>query len=158
MTPTIDFDTLARADWSESERANARQVHRFIQLLMNDHDFQSVREEFGGSPYTQHNRTMSDGLIGVLESVERLVRRFPEFSYDVKQMVSSGDRVVAFSHATMRSSHRGDDRKGMIIFDMWRLEDGALVEHWDSLQALDLPMRLFQAASSGRIRNGNGPF
>ena len=158
MPPTIDFDTTARADWSVAERANAQRVHRFIQLLMNDHDFHAVREEFGGSPYTQHNRTMTDGLGGVLEAVERLVERFPEFSYDVKHMVSSGDLVVVLSHATMRSSHRGNDRKGMIIFDMWRLEDGAIVEHWDSLQALDLPMRLFQAASGGRIRNDNGPF
>jgi predicted SnoaL-like aldol condensation-catalyzing enzyme len=158
MQPTIAFDSLARADWSESERTNAQQVIRFIQLLMNDHDFRTVREEYGGSPYTQHNRSMADGLSGVLESVERLTKRFPEFSYDIKQVVSSGDRVVVLSHATMRSSDRGDDRKGMIIFDMWRLEDGALVEHWDSLQALDLPMRLIQTASGGRIRNENGPF
>ena len=66
--------------------------------------------------------------------------------------------MVVLSHATIRSSHRGDDRKGYIIFDMWRLEDGVLVEHWDSLQALDLPMRMFQAATGGRVRNGNGPF
>ncbi|MDJ0790601.1 MAG: ester cyclase [Acidimicrobiia bacterium] len=158
MAPTIDFDTVAEANWTETERANAEQVHRFIQLLMNDHDFPAVREEFGGSVYTQHNRTMADGLEGVLESVERLVNRFPEFSYDVKQLVSSGDTVIAFSHATMRASHRDDDRKGWIIFDMWRLEDGRLVEHWDSLQALDLPMRLFQAATGGRVRNSNGPF
>lgn len=158
MPTTIDFDSIAQANWSESERANAQQVHRFVQLLMNDHDFRAVREEFGGSSYTQHNRTMADGLVGVLESVERLVGRFPEFSYDIRQMVSSGDRVVAFSHATLRSSHRGNDRKGMIIFDMWRLEDGAIVEHWDSLQGLDLPMRLILAASGGRVRNGNGPF
>ena len=155
---TIDFDSIAQPDWSETERANAQQVARFIQLLMNEHDFDALREEFGGSPYTQHNRSMADGLEGVLESVERLVGRFPEFSYDVKEMVSSGDRVIAFSHATMRSSHRGDDRKGMIIFDMWRLDEGAIVEHWDSLQALDLPMRLYQAASGGKVRNDNGPF
>ena len=46
----------------------------------------------------------------------------------------------------------------MIIFDMWRIEDGVLVEHWDSLQALDLPLRMYQAATGGRIRNVNGPF
>ena len=158
MAPTIDFDRIAQGDWTDSERANAHHVQRFVQLLMNDHDFGAVRDGFGGSPYTQHNRSMEDGLPGVIESVERLVSRFPEFAYDVKQVISSGDRVVTLSHATMRSSDRGNVRKGMIIFDMWRIEDGVLVEHWDSLQALDLPLRMYQAATGGRVRNVNGPF
>lgn len=158
MAPTIDFDSITQGDWTDSERANAHHVQRFVQLLMNDHDFDAVRDEFGGASYTQHNRSMEDGLPGVIESVERLVRRFPEFAYEVKQVIASGDRVVTLSHATMRSSDRGNDRKGMIIFDMWRLDDGALVEHWDSLQALDLPLRMYQAATGGRVRNVNGPF
>ncbi len=155
---TTDFDSLAQSHWSETENGNARRVHRFLELLMNDHDFDGVRREFGGSPYTQHNRTMRDGLDGVLEAVGGIVKRFPEYSYDIRQIVASGDRVIVFSHATMRASHRGDDTKGFIIFDMWRVEDGVLVEHWDSLQALDLPMRMLMTASGGRVRNDNGPF
>ncbi len=158
MTPTVAFDSLIQPHWSESERTNAQKVHRFVKLLMNDHDFEAVEREFGGSRYTQHNRTMTDGLGGVLASVGRLVSRFPEFSYEAKQIVSSGDRVVVFSHATLRSSDRGDDRKGMIIFDMWQVDDGVLVEHWDSLQGLDLQTRLVLATSGGKIRNENGPF
>ena len=125
---------------------------------MNDHDFDAVLEHFGNASYVQHNRTMPDGMGGVVETVKRLVKRFPEYSYDVKNIIASGDSVVFHSHVTMRKAHRGNERKGLIIFDMWRIEDGAIVEHWDSLQALDLPMRLYLAASSGKIRNNNGIF
>ncbi len=158
MTPTIELDGLIRSHWTEAETTNARLIHGFVQTLMNDHDFDAVLEHFGNASYVQHNRTMTDGINGVVETVERLVKRFSEYSYDVKNIIASGDRVVFHSHVTMRKSHRGDESKGLIIFDMWRIEDGAIVEHWDSLQALDLPMRMYLASTGGKIRNDNGVF
>ena len=158
MPSTIDFDTLAQPHWSDSERSSAALALRFVQLLMNDHDFTAVSEEFGAGQYTQHNRSMHDGIAGVIEAVERIVKRFPGYSYDVKSIIASGDRVVFQSHATMRESHRGNDRKGFNIFDTWKVEDGALVEHWDSLEPIDLPMRLYFALTGGRVRNSNGVF
>ena len=158
MPSTIDFETLAQPHWSVAERSNAALALRFVQLLMNDHDFDAVREQFGTGRYTQHNRSMHDGIPGVIEAVERIVKRFPGYSYDVRSITASGDRVIFQSHATMRESHRGNDRKGFNIFDTWEVEDGALVEHWDSLEPIDLPMRLYFAATGGRVRNSNGVF
>lgn len=158
MTPTIDFESLDQPHWSDAERTNARLVRDFMQMLMNDHNFDGVRATFDNDAYTQHNRTMPDGIGGVVATVEQFVKRFPGYSYDVKSIVASGDKVVFHSHVTMRESHRGNERKGLIIFDMWRVEDGAIVEHWDSLQALDMTMRMYLVASGGRIRNDNGIF
>ena len=151
MASMTAFDTLAEDHWSNTERANAELVHRFVELLMNDHDFDTIRDEFAGTPYVQHNRTIPDGLEGVLATIGRTVKRYPEYSYDVKRLIPSGDVVVVFSHATMKAADRGDDEKGVIIFDMWRVEDGNVVEHWDSIQALDLPMRMYLASTSGKI-------
>lgn len=158
MSTTIDFDTLTQPHWSDTERANARLALEFVQLLMNDHDFDAVGAQFGDGTYTQHNRSMRDGIPGVLAAVQRIVNRFPGYSYDVKSIVASGDRVVVQSHVTMRPSHRGSDRKGFNIFDMWRFEDGRIVEHWDSLEPIDLPMRWYFALTGGRVRNENGVF
>ena len=158
MTPTIDFDALEKDHWSEEERSNAHLVHEFIQTLMNDHDFAAVSERFGQGAYVQHNRSMRDAIPGVVENVQALVKRFPGFSYDVKEIVSSGDLVVVHSHSTLREKDRGDQKRGFIIFDRWRVVDGALVEHWDALQPLDLTARLLTLASGGRIRNANGLF
>ena len=158
MTPTVDFQSLEKAQWSDQERANADLVCEFIQTLMNDHDFATVRQRFGGGTYTQHNRSMRDGIPGVIENVQRLVRRFSDFSYDVRDIVANDDSVVVHSHATMRAKDRGIERKGFIIFDRWRVVDGELVEHWDALQALDLTARLFVLTTGGRVRNDNGLF
>jgi hypothetical protein len=46
----------------------------------------------------------------------------------------------------------------MNIIDKWRLEDGRIVEHWDSIQALDFSMRLYSLFNGGDIANSNGVF
>ncbi|WOG27666.1 hypothetical protein [Endozoicomonas sp. 8E] len=46
----------------------------------------------------------------------------------------------------------------MNIIDTWRLENGPIVEHWDSIQALDDFMRFYSLISGGNIRNDNGVF
>ncbi len=46
----------------------------------------------------------------------------------------------------------------MNIIDTWRIEDGRIVEHWDSIQALDFSMRVYSLISGGDIANSNGVF
>lgn len=46
----------------------------------------------------------------------------------------------------------------MNIIDTWRIEDGRIVEHWDSIQALDFSMRVYSLISGGDIANENGVF
>ncbi len=155
---TIDLAALDNPTWDETERSNVRTMADFVQLLMNDHDFDAVRERFSTGTYVQHNRSIPDGIDGLIGYVSQLVKRFPDYSYDVRQIVASGDRVIFHSHATLKSEHRGDESRGFNIFDMWRLEDGKIANHWDSLQALDFSSRLIALAGGGRIKNDNGVF
>jgi len=156
--PAVDPDLLTERAWTDTEQANAVLVADFVQTLMNDHDLDAVRDRFGGHSYTQHNRTMTDGLDGVLEAVARTVKRFPEFSYDVRMIVADADLVTITSHVTMKAAHRGDDRKGLNITDTWRVAGGRLVEHWDSVEPIDRSMRLIALVTGGRFRNTNGVF
>ncbi len=155
---TIDLVALGNPTWDETERSNVRTMGEFVQLLMNDHDFDAVRERFSTGTYVQHNRAIPDGVEGLVDYVGRLVGRFPDYSYDVRQIVAAGDRVIFHSHATLKAEHRGDESKGFNIFDMWRLEDGNIADHWDSLQALDFSARLITLAGGGAVRNSNGVF
>ncbi|MGH8316735.1 MAG: nuclear transport factor 2 family protein [Steroidobacteraceae bacterium] len=61
---------------------------------------------------------------------------------DVKRVLADGDFVVLHSHVTRHSGDRGSKH-----IDIFRLEDGKLVEHWD----IDQPI----AETSV---NPNGPF
>ncbi len=157
-TLTIELEELGRASWSTEEARNAALVADFVGLLMNTHDFEALRRRFGSSIYTQHNHGIADGLEGVIDTVGDLVKRFPDYGYDVKHILVDGDTVIFHSHATLRKSHRGNARKGFNITDRWRVVDGEIVEHWDSIQPMDLFARFYALVSGSRVRNGNGTY
>lgn len=157
-TISINTDTWMKAHWSEQDKRNASRVVDFVRQIMNEHNFEQVEREYGDSPYMQHNRNMEDGIFGVLNYMKTLTQRFPDFAYEIKNVLVDGDYVVVHSHATMRKQHRGDYRKGFNIVDKWRLQDGMLAEHWDAIQPLDTFMRFYYWLTGGAIRNGNTPF
>lgn len=157
-TLAIELDDLRRPTWTPEETANAELVAEFVRLLMNEHDFEAVRERFGSGDYIQHNPIIADGIEGVIKTVGDLTKRFPEYAYDVKHILVDDDIVTTHSHATLRKSHRGNVRKGFNITDRWRVVNGELVEHWDSIQALDRFGRMYALLAGGKVRNDNGSF
>ena len=154
----IDFNSLKRDNWSVQETKNAELVVEFVQHLMNDHDFDYIMERFGKGSYTQHNRGMTDGLNGVVEYVSKFVKRFPDFTYDVKHIYVDGQYVTFHSHSTANKKDRGNPNKGFNIMDIWKIENGQLVEHWDAIQPIDGFMRLYAAFAGGSVKNDNSLF
>lgn len=154
----IDLETLKRPNWSEVELNNAQVVRDFVQQLMNNHDFKYVEENFGKNPYKQHNRSMTDGISGVLNTIKDLVKRYPDYTYDVKHMSVDGDYVIIQSHVTLNKKDRGNPNKGLNIKDTWRVENGKLVEHWDAIQPIDGFMRFYALMTGGKVANNNTLF
>ncbi len=157
-TPQVNLESLKKEHWSEQEKHYAALITDFVQNLMNDHDFDYVLENFNHSSYVQHNRNIGDGVQSLVEFLKEFTKRFPEYSYDVKQIFADGDSIIFHSHATLKKEHRGDDKKGLNIKDTWKIVDGKITEHWDSIQALDGFMRFYALMNGGKIRNSNGVF
>jgi len=154
----IDLETLQKPNWTEQERANAVIITDFVQNLMNNHNFDYVLEHYNDSAYVQHNRNLPDKVTGLVGFLQEFVEEYPDYTYDVKHIYVDGDYVIFHSHATLDKEDRGNDEKGMNIIDKWRVEDGRIVEHWDSIQALDFSMRVYSLISGGDIQNSNGVF
>lgn len=157
-TPKINQTLLTSKSWDERESNNVQTVARFVELLMNEHDFDQVLSKFNNDQYKQHNRNLPEGIEGLVGFLREFTKKFPEYSYDVKRIFADGDHIVFHSHATMKAKHRGNDTKGWNIIDTWKLKDGKIVEHWDSIQSLDLMMRMYSVTAGGKIRNSNGVF
>ncbi len=155
---TVDLQSLKKDGWSEQELANVALVTDFVQNLMNNHNFDYVLERYNDDSYVQHNRNLPDKITGLVGFLEEFVQDYPDYTYDVKHIYADGDYVIFHSHATLQKNDRGNDQKGMNIIDTWRIEDGKIVEHWDSIQALDTFMRFYSLISGGDIQNSNGVF
>lgn len=157
-TITISFDKLKKENWSDKETSNVKLIIEFIQLLMNDHDFETVLKKFDNSKYKQHNRGIPDGFTSLVKYVQKFAKQFPDYTYDVKHIYADGDYVIFHSHITTNKKDRGIDSKGINVHDTWKIENNQIVEHWDSLQPINPFMRLFFWLTGGKIANTNGVF
>ncbi|HEX7988405.1 MAG TPA: ester cyclase, partial [Duganella sp.] len=58
-----------------------------------------------------------------------LKAQFPDSRSEIKMVLVDGDYVTLRVHAV-----REPGTKGLAIVDIFRLENGKIVEHWDSVQ------------------------
>ncbi len=154
----VNLQSLQKNNWTEQELSNVIVVTDFVQNLMNNHDFDYILEKYNDSSYVQHNRNLPDKVTGLVGFLRDFVEDYPDYTYDVKHIFVDGNYVIFHSHATLKKKDRGNDKKGMNIIDTWRLENGRIVEHWDSIQALDGFMRFYSLINGGDIKNSNGVF
>lgn len=158
VAPRIEIDNHLQDNWTPQETDNVKVVLDFFQHLMNEHDFEYTLEKYGNGSYTQHNRAIPNEISGLVSYVKTITKRFPDYSFDVKRVIADGDFVVLHSHTTMNAKHRGDEKKGFIITDTFRLENGQLAEHWDAIQPIDTFSRLLFLMTGGSIGNSNPTF
>jgi predicted SnoaL-like aldol condensation-catalyzing enzyme len=154
----INLHGLLKDNWSPQETENVKVVVDFFQHLMNEHDFEYTLDKFGGGSYLQHNRSIPNQIEGLVTYVKNMTQRFPEYSFDVKRIVADGDFVVLHSHTTMKAKDRGNEKKGFIITDTFRLENSQLREHWDAIQPIDTSSRMLFLLIGGKIGNNNSTF
>ena len=111
--------------------ANKRNVVEFYDLALNKKDF-AAASKYLGSRYTQHNPVAADGPEGLKGFIEFLRAKFPESRSEIKRAWAEGDYVILHVHSV-----REPGTRGRAIVDIFRLENGKVVEHWDVIQ--DIP-------------------
>ena len=82
-----------------------------------------------GPYYRQHNPGAADGAESYIAFMKRLAQTYPDFRMETKRMIAEGDTVVLHSHLVLKPGDRG-----LAVVDIFRLENGKIVEHWDVVQ------------------------
>ncbi|HEX3199235.1 MAG TPA: nuclear transport factor 2 family protein [Propionibacteriaceae bacterium] len=108
---------------------NKQTVIAYYNLAFNDKQPEEAVAKYIGDRYIQHNPQAADGPEAFIGFVRGLAQQFPEASLEIKRVIAEDDLVVTHSLLKMTP----DDR-GMAVADIFRLEDGKVVEHWDVLQ------------------------
>jgi predicted SnoaL-like aldol condensation-catalyzing enzyme len=111
--------------------ANKKVVIDFYEKGLNQKDFDAAAKYFGPH-YIQHNPTAPDGIEGFKRLVTLLKEKFPNSHNEIKRVIAEGDLVVLHVHSV-----REPGQRGRAIVDIFRVENGKIVEHWDVLQ--DVP-------------------
>jgi predicted SnoaL-like aldol condensation-catalyzing enzyme len=121
----------AAAAETAREKANVRAVEAFYDAAINAKDFERARA-YLGDRYVQHNPTAQDGPEGLKAFLAFLRDKFPQSHSDIVRAFADGDYVILHVHSV-----RVPGAAGRAIVDIFRLEKGKVVEHWDVVQ--DIP-------------------
>ena len=114
--------------------ANKKAVLEFYEAGLNKKDFEAAAKYFGPK-YIQHNPGAPDGIEGFKTFVNFLKEKFPQSHSEIKKVFADGDHVILHVHAV-----REPGTRGRAIVDIFRLENGKIVEHWDVAQ--DIPDKM----------------
>jgi predicted SnoaL-like aldol condensation-catalyzing enzyme len=124
-TALIIFDHSGHAADETKLELNKKIVKEFYELAINKKDFEAA-SKYLGPRYIQHNQRAADGADGLKDFIRFLRTTFPDAHSQIKRIFADGDFVVLHVHAL-----RGQGTRGVAIVDIFRLQDGKIVEHWD---------------------------
>lgn len=113
-------------DKTEENRAT---VERFVSEILIGGG-QNFTDFISTETYIQHNPQVGDGLEGFGAFVAGLAAEGTSMVYKYSyKVLAQGNFVVAYSLAQI-----GDE--DFAVFDVFRLSDGLIVEHWDTMEPL----------------------
>lgn len=133
--------TLAITDLDKTE-ANRGLVKAFLYDVMQGNTPDKTPDYFNGDIYIQHNTGIADGLSGLGAALAALAEQGVQMVYTtVHHVLAQGNFVLAVSEGTFGGAPTS-------YYDLWRVEDGKIAEHWDVMETI--ADRLL-----GRIGTGN---
>jgi len=112
------------------EEANRQIVLDFYEKALNQKNLDAAMS-YLGNRYTQHNPAVKDGPEGLSNYIVFLREKFPQAHSEIKRSFVEGDYVILHVHSV-----REPGTLGRAIVDIFKLENGKIVEHWDVIQAV----------------------
>ncbi len=101
-------------------------VQAFTELMQQKNI--AALDYYWGNPFIQHNPQFPDGT-EVLKAGVKGSFKNPQLSYELIRALSEDDLVA------LHGRFVGFWSQPMVAFDIFRVQDGKLVEHWDGVQA-----------------------
>ena len=122
--------TAMAATSDAQQEANRKVVLAFYEKGLNQKDADAALA-YVGNRYVQHNPGAADGPEGFRKFIGFLREKFPNSHSEIKRSFVDGDYVILHVHAVREPGTRGN-----AIVDIFKLEDGKIVEHWDVVQPI----------------------
>jgi predicted SnoaL-like aldol condensation-catalyzing enzyme len=106
-----------------------RVVLDFFDLAFVRREPAQAAERYLGDAYTQHNPTAPDGAAVFPDLIGGLFAQAPDASFHLTRAIAEDDLVVL--HYNLKFF---PDDLGQAVVDIFRVQDGRIVEHWDVMQ------------------------
>ena len=122
---------------------NRELVKNFLYDVMQGNNLDKTPDYFDGDNYIQHNSGIADGVSGLNAALGALAEQGVSMVYDeVHKVLAQGNFVLAVSEGTFGGAPTS-------YYDLWRVENGKIAEHWDVMETI---------ADPSTWQNQNGKF
>lgn len=122
---------------------NRKLVENFLIDVMQNQHPEKTADYFDGDTYIQHNTGIADGLSGLGAALAAMAEQGIQMIYTIThQVLAQGNYVLAVSEGTFGG-------KPTSYYDLWRVENGKIAEHWDVMETI---------ADKSTWQNQNGKF
>ncbi|MEL7217824.1 MAG: nuclear transport factor 2 family protein, partial [Pseudomonadota bacterium] len=114
-------------DLDQTEENKALAVALIEDVLMGK-DPAKITEYISAERYAQHSPAIADGLDGIIAAVQELTAEGNMFSYtEIHAVLGEGNFVLTVSEGEWSGQTHA-------FYDLFRMEGGMIVEHWDVIQ------------------------
>jgi predicted SnoaL-like aldol condensation-catalyzing enzyme len=130
---TIGIATATSTTWADealTER-NKALVRDFYTSVLIERNVDAA-PRFLRTDYIQHNPQVPTGLKGFMDTFrERFTKKLPsDYKRELLNVVGDNDMVVVYVRQTWTG--RDGQHHQALGFDMFRVKDGMIAEHWDA--------------------------
>ena len=109
---------------------NKALVAKFVDTILVNGQFDQLSAFFEGDFYHQHNTAIADGLSGLGQALEAMAKNGIKMVYTKNHKVlGEGNFVLSISEGTFAN-------KPTSFYDLFRVENGKIVEHWDVMETI----------------------
>ena len=134
MASSLCIQAFASELKSDASNAEKMVVDFYQQVFVNRADVKEIAEKYVHPDYIQHNPYVATGREAFIKAVGGWMANAPETArWEIKRVIADGDYIVLHVHS-FDTSKKSPGRAGVDIF---RVENGLIMEHWDVWQ--DIP-------------------
>lgn len=109
----------------DKTEANKAKVTEFLTRSMINHEQVDITQYISPVTYIQHNPMVADGLEGFGTFMAEMRQKGITMEYSkVHKVIGEGNFVLTMSEGALGGEPQA-------FYDLFRLEDGLIVEHWD---------------------------
>lgn len=112
---------------------NKAVVREFVTEVLQEGQSERISDFISADTYIQHNPQVGDGIEGIRALMGQLAEHGESMVYEhVAFVIGQGNFVATYSRVNLAGQQ-------LAVFDLFRLEDGLIVEHWDNMEPVPDP-------------------
>lgn len=137
------IDGTAEIKDLDKTEANKTLVQSFVNDILVNGKMEKLQSYYDGDNYIQHNPAIGDGLSGLGKALGEWAKQGITMKYDtIHKVLGEGNFVLVVSEGQLGGKHSS-------FYDLFRVENGKIAEHWDTIEAIP---------TKDNWKNNNGKF